>query len=264
MSDVKIITGYSEKGGSTSALIQLTNALNSAGVKTTMYGPHSYHIDKVTHGELSTSQLTVKPTDTLITHFIQLPKRPAVKKVILTCHEKWWFKVGEIKKHWDTAVFLHDAHREYHKEYKGDYTIIPNFKPDLKSKDKPELDLVAGVIGSIEDRKQTHISIKRALDDGCTTVKLFGNISDPYYYRRYVMPYVDSRVEVVGFCSDLQEIYDSIGRVYHSSKGEVACLVKDECYLTNTKFFGGPETENEVSTLTNEEIINKWRDLIEL
>ena len=264
MSDVNIVTGYSERGGSTSALIQLTNAFNKEGIKATMYGPQSYHLDKVINGEILTLHTKFKPSDILITHFLELPKRPAVKKVILTCHEKWWFKVGEIKQYWDTLVFLHDKHREYHKEYTGEYTIIPNFKPNLISKDKSELDLIAGVIGSIEDRKQTHISIKRALEDGCTKVKLFGKINDEQYYKKYVQSYIGDKVEVVGFKDSLQEIYDSIGRVYHSSKGEVACLVKDECYLTNTKFFGGPETENEVSTLTNEEIISKWVDLIKL
>jgi hypothetical protein len=57
-------------------------------------------------------------------------------------------------------------------------------------------------------------------------------------------------------------MYDKLGRVYHSSNGEVACLVKDECYLTNTKFFGNEETENEVSTLSNDEIISSWKKLL--
>ena len=59
-------------------------------------------------------------------------------------------------------------------------------------------------------------------------------------------------------------MYDMIGRVYHSSKGEVACLVKDECYLTNTEFFGNEETENEVSTLTNDEILTLWEKLFNI
>jgi hypothetical protein len=49
-----------------------------------------------------------------------------------------------------------------------------------------------------------------------------------------------------------------------SSDLEVACLVKDECYLTNTKFFGNEETENEISTLTNDEIIELWKKVLEL
>ena len=59
-------------------------------------------------------------------------------------------------------------------------------------------------------------------------------------------------------------MYDMVGRVYHSSKGEVACLVKDECWLTGTKFFGGIETQNEVFEGTNIEIIEKWEKVLEL
>jgi hypothetical protein len=40
--------------------------------------------------------------------------------------------------------------------------------------------------------------------------------------------------------------------------------VKDECELTNTKFFGNEETQNEVSKLTNDEIIKKWKTLFNL
>ena len=71
-------------------------------------------------------------------------------------------------------------------------------------------------------------------------------------------------IEIVGFSTNKQEMYNSIGRVYHSSKGEVACLVKDECWLTNTKFFGNEETNNKVSTLSNEEIINLWKKIFEI
>jgi enamine deaminase RidA (YjgF/YER057c/UK114 family) len=55
-----------------------------------------------------------------------------------------------------------------------------------------------------------------------------------------------------------------VGKVYHSSKGEVACLVKDECYLTDTDFYGNEETMNEVSNLTNKEILNLWKKNIEV
>jgi hypothetical protein len=255
---VKIVSGYSEKGGSTSAFIDLTNEFNKRGIDTTFYGPHNWHLDKCKSGLLD-SGFIVNKDDILICHFLQLPSRPAAKKVLLSCHEKWWFKVGEIKQYWDTAIFLHDAHREYHNSYQGDFTIIPNLKPDLKAKDKPELDLVAGIIGAIEDRKQTHKSIQRAMADGCTNIKLFGHISDENYYKSYVEPLMTEEVELVGFTTDKQSMYDSIGRVYHSSKGEVACLVKDECWLTNTKFFGNEETNNIVSPLSNDEIIGLWK-----
>jgi len=259
---IKIITGWSNKGGSTTALIELTNELNRNNIEAVFYGPHEWHLDKC-NSDLN-NNLKINKDDTLITHFLQFPSRPNVKKVILVCHEKWWFKVGDIPQYWDTLVFLHNAHKEYHNSYTGESIIIPNLKPDLIKIEKPELDLVAGIIGSIEDRKQTHKSIQRAFADGCEKVKIFGSISDANYFEKYVKPLVLDNVELVGFTTNKQEMYDSIGRVYHSSKGEVACLVKDECYLTGTKFFGNEETDNEVSPLTNEEIINKWKILLEI
>jgi hypothetical protein len=134
----------------------------------------------------------------------------------------------------------------------------------LIANDKNGLDLVAGIIGSIEDRKQTHISIQRALADGCKQIYLFGYISDQNYYEKYVEPLLNDKIQIVGFMTDKQKMYDSIGRVYHSSKGEVACLVKDECWLTNTKFFGNEETNNIVSTLSNDEIFELWKKTLEI
>jgi hypothetical protein len=256
---IKIASGWSEKGGSTSALIDLTNELNKHGYETTFYGPHSWHLDKCNSDMIE--NISISEDDILICHFLRLPSRPNAKKVILHCHEKWWFKVGEVSQYWDTVVFLHDEHREYHKDYLNKFSVIPNLKPNLIAKNKPESDLIAGIIGSIEDRKQTHKSIQRAISDGCTKIKLFGHISEQNYYDKYVLPLITDNIELIGFSNNKQEMYDSIGRVYHSSKGEVACLVKDECYLTNTKFFGNSETENEVSTLTNDEIITKWINL---
>jgi hypothetical protein len=260
---VKIISGYSEKGGSTTAFIDLTNEFNKQGIDTTFYGPHQWHLDKCKSGILN-NKLTISESDSLIFHFLQLPARPPGKKVVLSCHEKWWFSVGKINQYWDTAVFLHQEHREYHKEYKGDNVIIPNLKPPLVSKDKSKLTNIAGVIGTIEDRKQTHISIERAIADGCEKVLLYGNIGDSTYYKQYVEKYIGDRVIMKGYSLNKQEMYDSIGRVYHSSKGEVACLVKDECYLTDTAFFGNLETDNLVSSLTNDEVIELWRKLLQV
>jgi hypothetical protein len=259
---IKIISGYTDKGGSTTAFINLTNAFNSAGIDCTLYGNQSWHLDKCKSALMS--ELQLNPEDRLITHFIQLNERPEVKKVILSCHEKWWFQVGKIKRHWDEVVFLHEEHRKYHSDYIGSYSIIPNIKENLIKREKDDLDLVAGIIGSIEDRKQTHVSIQRAMKDKCKKIILFGQIGDQIYFDKNVKPLLNPKIEIFGYTTNKQEMYDMIGRVYHSSKGEVACLVKDECYLTNTKFFGNEETENKVSTLTNEEIINLWKLKLDL
>jgi hypothetical protein len=162
-------------------------------------------------------------------------------------------------------VFLNENHRQYHKDYTGEYTIIPNLKEDLKPSDKTNLDKVAGIIGSFDVNKQVHISIIRALRDGCEKILLFGAPSqDIGYYQNFVKPLLSNKVIEMGFVNNKQSIYDMIGRVYHSSISEVATLVKDECYITGTKFFGNEATETPVSTLTNEEIINQWIKLLEI
>jgi len=259
---IKILSGYSEKGGSTTAFINLTNLFNENGIDCIFYGPHEWHLDKCQSDLLK----NYKPdySDKLITHFLNLPKRPSAKKVILACHEKWWFEVADIKQYWDTAVFLHQEHKNYHWRYNGDYVIIPNFKENLIFSEKNHLDKVAGVIGTIEERKQTHISIKRAIDDGCDKVILYGHVGDQNYFEKFVSPLLSEKIKIFGHSTNKQQMYDSIGRVYHSSKGEVACLVKDECHLTNTKFFGNEETSNEVSKLTNQEILDLWKSTLQL
>jgi hypothetical protein len=262
---IKIISGYTDKGGSTVALINLTNSLNDAGYETTFYGPHQWHLDKCQSGVLNDAMLnTVRDDDRVISHFLQLAQRPKAKRVILSCHEKWWFKVGQVKQYWDEVAFLHDAHREYHSDYKGKYKIIPNIKEGLIKRDKPELDKIAGIIGTIEDRKQTHVSIQRALKDGCKTIYLFGKVGDESYYNSFVKPLLNPRVIEYGFTESKQEMYDVVGRVYHSSKGEVASLVKDECWSTGTQFFGNEETENTISDLSNNEVIKRWVEILEL
>jgi hypothetical protein len=254
---VKIISGYTDRGGSTTALINLTNFFNEKGIECTLYGNQNWHLDKCNSGTLR--DLRYHRDDIVISHFLQLKERPEVKKVILTCHEKWWFPVGKIFKYWDVAVFLHLAHKEYHKEYDGPFALIPNLKENLVSSDKKNLSKIAGIIGTIEDRKQTHVSIQRALNDKCEKIYLFGHIGDYTYFDQYVKPLIiPNKVMHLNYQTNKQEMYNMIGRVYHSSKGEVACLVKDECFLTGTEFYGNEETNNEVSNVTNDEILTEW------
>lgn len=258
---IKIVSGHSEKGGSTIAFINLTNKFNENGYDCTFYGPHQWHLDKCKSDNIN--NLKFESDDIILIHFLKLPSRPLVKKIIFVCHEKWWWSFKNINKFFDTCVFLHEEHRKFHKEYDGEYVFIPNLKETLHSIEKNELELVAGVIGTIEDRKQTHLSIDMALKDGCEKVLVFGHIGDFNYYDKFVKKFVDNKkVILMGYSSNKQEMYNSVGRVYHYSKGEVASLVKDECHLTNTKFFGNEETENEVSKLTNNQIIEEWKKIL--
>lgn len=265
---IKILTGYSERGGSTIALSNLTNSLNEVGYETIMYGPHDYHTLKCKNGKSGklTQEVFVNLTDDdiVIIHFLRLPFRPKGKKVVLHCHEKWWYEVADVPQFWDIAIFQNEEHRNYHNRYKGNCDWIANIKEPLLKKDKSDLDKVAGIIGSIEDRKQTHVSIQRALKDKCEKIYLFGKIGEPNYYNTFVKPLLNPKIIEYGFTEEKQEMYDMVGRVYHSSKGETATLVKDECYTTGTMFIGNENTQNEVSTLSNEEIIEKWKGVLEL
>ena len=260
---VKIVSGYTDKGGSTTAFINLTNFLNDNGIDCTFYGNQPWHLDKCKSGTFN--DLNYYEEDIVIFHFLDLKERPNVKKAILSCHEKWWFPVGKVKQYWDTVVFLHNQHRDYHSDYKNDYVIIPNIKESLVLSDKSNVKNIAGIVGTIEERKQTHVSIQRALKNKCEKIYLFGHIGDQGYFENYVKPLlIPNKVIHFGHTTNKQEMYDMVGKIYHSSKGEVACLVKDECYLTNTEFYGNEETENEVSKLTNDEVLNLWKNLFEL
>jgi hypothetical protein len=148
--------------------------------------------------------LKYESDDIVIAHFLQLPERPPVKKVILSCHEKWWYPVGKVKQFWDICVFLHEEHRKYHGDYNGLFTIIPNIKENLLPSDKTSVKNIAGIIGTIEDRKQTHVSIQRALKDKCEKIYLFGHIGDQNYYDRMVRPLLNPRVEHFGHTTDKQ------------------------------------------------------------
>jgi glycosyltransferase involved in cell wall biosynthesis len=266
---IKIITGHSEQGGSTELLIRLTNLFNENGYDCTMYGPHDWFLDKCKGDRVENVKFPKKSNDIIISHIVEHEERPRdVKKVIYYCHEKWWWKrLDEINQVWDHVVFSHEEHRQWHSYYQGPYSCIPNPKDEsLLYRDKSHLDKVAGIIGSVEERKQTHVSIENALNDGCEKIYVFGVIREnEKYYGSQVKKYrYHPNVEFVDHMNNKQEMYDMIGRVYHYSMGEVACLVKDESYQTGTKFFGSGETTHEVSKLTNLELLEVWKKLLDL
>jgi hypothetical protein len=260
MKKIKIVSQFSHKGGSTIALINLCNKFNEIGYDCTFYGPHQWHLDKC-NGD-SISNLSLKPSDVLICHYIVFKERPNVKKVILSCHEKNLFEVGFIKQFWDEVVFLNQKHKDYHWLYMGKYHLIPNLKQNLIYREKKELDMIAGIIGTFDPNKQVDVSIQRALSDGCEKIYLFGDPNSHPNFESKIKPLLSDKVVLKGFLENKQEMYDMIGRVYHSSLSEVATLVKDECELTGTKFFGNEATNYEPIVMTNDEIINKWIEIL--
>lgn len=259
---VKIVTGYSGLGGSTLSFINLTNHLNKLGIECKLFGRDSWHLDKCNAGH--TDEVALMPDDILVAHFIRLNHRPPVKKVILVLHEnKSAYDVASIKPFWDVVVFLNERHRNLHVEFRGNFRIIPNPIDDFTPTTNVGLEKIAGVIGSIEVRKQTHISIERALKDGCEKVILFGGIGEQDYFDEVVAPLLSDNVIYSGVEENRQKIYESVGRVYLSSKAEVApTLVRTECEQTNTLFFGNEESVAVEQNLTNGEILNLWKELL--
>ena len=264
---IKIITGHSSYGGSTELLIRLTNLFNDNGYDCTMYGPHTWFLNKCKSDNISNLKFNDNKSDIIISHLLEYDKRPmGPKKIIYYCHEKWWWKrLDKIYNYWDHVVFSHEEHRKWHAYYKGNYSCIPNPKDEnLLFKDKSNVQMVAGIIGVIQERKQTHISIQRALDEGCSKIYIFGEIENQKYFDNYIKPYTKyPEVILYGHNEDKQLMYNMIGRVYHSSIGEVACLVKDECKQTGVLFFGSEETNHEISNITNSELFQIWKSLIQ-
>ena len=250
------MTGWSNKGGSTTAFIALTKALNEAGFKTALFGPHNWHLDKCQSGLLD-SNFRIDRDDKIIVHFLQFPAKPLSRKVLLACHETDLYRVGQVKQFWDEAIFLTDKHRAFHSEYTGKFRVIPNLKENLIKTDKTGLEKIAGIIGSFDENKQTHVSIQRALADGCEKIYLFGE-PNTLYYDQTIKPLCNENVIVKGFFDNKQEIYDMIGCVYHSSLSETYGLVMDECESTGTIYHGCEATNRPSNTLTNEQIITKW------
>ena len=85
----KIVSGWSNRGGSTFAFINLTNALNKAGYDTTFYGPHEWHLDKCKSGRMN--EINMGKNDKMIFHFIPLNSRPDVKKSFIILSRKKCF-----------------------------------------------------------------------------------------------------------------------------------------------------------------------------
>ena len=65
---IKIISGYSGPGGSTTAFINLCNAFNQHGLDCIFYGPHSWHMDKCRSKDIE--EFFIERGDSLIVHFL--------------------------------------------------------------------------------------------------------------------------------------------------------------------------------------------------
>lgn len=252
---IKILTGWGNPGGSTVAHINLCNAFNERGIECKLYSPHQYHFDKCSSDSIQNLQIT--PEDHVIGHFLNLLKLNC-KKMIYSCHESNLDPLfNKDLSMYSRVHYVSKWQQQFH-NIKKSYFILPNILEDLKRNDKPNKK-IGGVIGSVDYNKQTHLSIIKALDDGCEIVYLFGNITDKPYYKNFVEPLLNDRVKLFGHIDDKQKMYDMVTDVYQSSIRETWGFVAGECLLTDTKYHCyGMCNFDFNNVLSNDKIIETW------
>ena len=265
MDKIKIISGWSREGGSTFSLMELCDLFNERGYDCTFYGPHPWHLDKC-KGDL-THNFKFEKDDIVIGHFLHLPERhPLPKKVVLSCHEKSVFPLQQLEE--ATAGF--DKIRfisEDQKKWQGkDGTVIPNAVNGVKdSGDHPEG--IAGIIGTVCPLKQTHISIERALKDGCKKVLIYGNSLDEKYFNDSIQPLLSDEVVYMGMELDRQKIYDSLACVYQSNSDELPEAfgrVRAECIRAGIPYHGNENATTEFELWDEDKIFDAWKEFLEL
>lgn len=256
-SKIKIVSGWSNPGGSTVHHIGLTNLLNQNGFDCTFYGPHEWHMDKCKSSHIKDCKLT--GDDILISHFIQVPPT-SVRKHILSCHETNLFPLKQISLDaYDVIHFVSDYQKKWH-GVNHPSVVIPGLIDKVKWSSPNNK--TAGVIGSIDEHKQTHVSVQRAFDAGYEKVLLFGQINDKPYFDKKIAPMLLTKnVSIMNYCEDKEKMYNSVEAVYHSSKRECLPTIQGECINAGIPYFGLKCNMRNVEDyeFDDKEILSKWR-----
>jgi hypothetical protein len=256
MSTVNIVSGWSNPGGSTIHHINLTNLLNKSGHGCTFFGPHEWHLSKCKSARITDYNPKVED-DVTISHFCQLKDKPKGKH-ILSLHETNLFPLNQFDlKQWDLIQYVSNRQRAWH-NINHPYVIIPPIVEKIEWTD-PE-NKVAGVIGSIDSHKQTHIAIREAQLAGYDKVLLFGEITElPYFTKLISQDVLDNKVVVMNHTDDKSAMYNQISAVFHYSKRETYGMVEAECNQAGIPFFGN---KNDPEVLTDTEILEKWDNVL--
>lgn len=286
---IKIVSGHSYPVGSTVALANLCNQLNSRGYASIFYGPDNWHIDKCASGTLE----NFKPGsgDIIILHDIELwsvaelsalgstapgtgqncswrawarrvlgclaPASPPEQfKLVLTCQKDDACREMTVRHALFHKIhFISEAQKSF-RATKYPKFVCPNFTAELPpSNSKPEK--TAGVIGTISQENGTEAAIVKALQEGMDTVILYGYLADPIYYYSKIEPLIRAhpgKIKFAGFVDDQQKMYDSVSDVY---TGRASCSVRRECAMTHTRYHG-PEVDADVN-MTNDQIFEVWK-----
>lgn len=262
---VKILSGWSKPGGSTTAFINLTNLLNENEVDCTYYGPHSFHLDKCKASKLE--EYTIVQKDRVIYHFLDIfDKRPSVAKFILSLHETQLYPLKQYDYTlFDTIHYVSEYQKKWH-DVDHPHFICPNVVEPLNTTCKPPTGRIGGVIGSIDPNKNVHVSIRRALASGMDKVLVYGVISDQRYFEKSVAPLIDNEtVQFCGYQMDKQKMYDQLTDVFQDSKSETWGYIQRECDLTGVRYHGcGTVEQNHTLALTNKQIFDIWAKKLKL
>lgn len=265
---IKIVSGISLPGGLTQALINLCNLFNLHGYQCIYYAPHKWHLARCQSGTLD--QATYEKDDIILANQLQIDARPNVRQFVLTCHSTVGYPIKTMNYHcFDLLHFVSEKQKEWH-GVDHPSVVIPNLlNPMRPSARMPDGHQIAAVIGSVSPHKQTHISIQRALDNGCDLVLLFGTLLENHkaYFMDKIQPLIHSstgKVRFMGFEDDRQKIYDSVDVVYHSSKSETFNYVIAECQQTGTRYDGLDSAETNAELLSDDEILEKWKGCLDI
>ena len=257
---VKIISGWSNPGGSTCHHIWLTNKLNEHGYDCTFYGPHEWHRDKCKSDGLE--QVKIMPTDRVIAHFISLQGLASVpkKRLIYSCHESpslsnvYDMDLSKV----DVVHFVSERQRLLH-AVEGPQVVIPPYVQKVKwsaPKNKK-----AAVIGSIDSNKNPVQAIALAREAGYERILLFGKLNDPNYFVKFILPLVvEGVVELRQHEDDREKMYNEVDAVYHSSQAETYGLVEAECKLAGIPY-GGAQFLPQI--MEEDEIIETWKTALQ-
>lgn len=260
---IKISSGYTGPGGSTVAFINLVNLFNENGVDAILYGNSDWAKDQCKFENSEYLHLTGK--DSFITHYLQPSMgRPKVRNFILSCHETKLYPLKQIcndTKIWDKIHFV----SQFQKDWQGvDGVVIPNPLKKLESKFSIHYHTSnAGIIGTIDRNKRTHLSIQKALDDG-RSVQLWGKITDWDYFNTDVLKLMgDGRVKYCGVSKNMQEVYAQLKYVYHSPELETYNMVKPECEAAGVTYVGNEGNDTKAEVWDNKRIFEAWMTLLQ-
>lgn len=259
---VKIVVPNGKFNSATMSLVELSNAFNRHGVPCTFYSQNEWAKKKTKFVPLS--KLTINPMDRVIQHMMEVSERPICKKLILSCHERSAFPIKDRNiTGYDIVRFESNNQMWWHR-WAGPSVVIPNLLSGLTPGDRPT-EKVAGVIGEVCERKQPHLAIQKALDDGYR-VLIYGayNQDDIEYIQHNVEPLLTRHdVQFKGLEENRQKIYESVSCVYSASKEESACRVQGECEKLGIPFYNIGNAPS-YQIWNEEDIMKKWIEVLEL